>query len=245
MRSSGPAAHHRRGAVGRRGVQEGRADSRRHRRPGDLRLLHLHRPGHAGGLRLLRQGRRRRARRQRSAGTRRDAAHQHRRRPAVLVLPVGNDAVAGSRHAGPGPGRPAAGPPARDRDRQRQRRSARPPRDCHPRSGAMTAPAQRTMGTARRDDRSAPWFDALARDILLIRRCPRCGTTAARTPPTCPACHADELEWGRSRGTGTVVSVVFDHGGRIRYPSASSSWTRARGWLPGSSLGRRHRPAAG
>ncbi len=157
----------------------------------------------------------------------------------------GNDAVAGSRHSGPGPGRPAAGPPARDRDRQRQRRSARPPRDPYPRSGAMTAPAERTTVTARRDDRSTPWFDALARDILLIRRCPRCGTTAARTPPTCPACHADELEWGRSRGTGTVVSVVFDHGGRIRYPSASSSWTRARGWLPGSSLGRRHRPAAG
>ena len=66
----------------------------------------------------------------------------------------------------------------------------------------MTAPAERTTVTARRDDRSTPWFDALARDILLIRRCPRCGTTAARTPPTCPACHADELEWGRSPGQG-------------------------------------------
>ena len=76
----------------------------------------------------------------------------------------------------------------------------------------MTAPAERTTVTARRDDRSTPWFDALARDILLIRRCPRCGTTAARTPPTCPACHADELEWVTATGTGTVVSVVVDHG---------------------------------
>ena len=30
---------------------------------------------------------------------------------------------------------------------------------------------------------------------------------------TCPACHADELEWVAARGTGPVVSAVFDHGG--------------------------------
>ena len=30
---------------------------------------------------------------------------------------------------------------------------------------------------------------------------------------TSPACQADELEWVAALGTGTVVSVVFDHGG--------------------------------
>ena len=38
----------------------GRHHPRRRRRARALRLLHLHRPGHAGGLRLLREGRRRR-----------------------------------------------------------------------------------------------------------------------------------------------------------------------------------------
>jgi uncharacterized protein len=82
----------------------------------------------------------------------------------------------------------------------------------------MTAPAQRTMGTARRDDRSASWFDALARDTLLIRHCPRCGHYSRPDAAACPACHADELEWVTALGTGTVVSVVIDHGGKDPVP---------------------------
>jgi len=63
----------------------------------------------------------------------------------------------------------------------------------------MTAPAERTAGTARRDDRSGPWFDALADDTLLIRHCPRCGHHSRPDAAACPACHAvvelDEGPW--------------------------------------------------
>jgi uncharacterized OB-fold protein len=77
----------------------------------------------------------------------------------------------------------------------------------------MTSPARPTTGTARRDERSRPWFDALAHDMLLIRRCPQCGHHSRPDAAACPACQADELEWVTAAGTGTVLSVVVDHGG--------------------------------
>ena len=61
------------------GDGDGRGHAGRHRRPGDLRLLHVHDAHHARGLRLLRQGRGRRARRERCA----------RRRAATLPTNTG------------------------------------------------------------------------------------------------------------------------------------------------------------
>ena len=67
------------------GDEDGRRHARRHRRPGDLRLLHVHDADHAGGLRLLRQGRGRPARR--VAGRWRRAV-RCRRTPAAGSCPA-------------------------------------------------------------------------------------------------------------------------------------------------------------
>ncbi len=64
---------------------------------------------------------------------------------------------------------------------------------------------------AHRDDRTGPWFDALADGILTLRRCTGCGHTARPDAASCPACHSADLAWASARGTGRVVSRVVDH----------------------------------
>ncbi len=64
---------------------------------------------------------------------------------------------------------------------------------------------------ARRNEASAPWFDGLAAGVLLIRRCPRCGLHSRPDATTCPACHADRLEWVPAAGRGTVVCAIIEH----------------------------------
>jgi uncharacterized OB-fold protein len=60
-----------------------------------------------------------------------------------------------------------------------------------------------------RDDASAVFFNAAADGVLLIRRCPVCGT---RYPPQQLRCaDSDELEWTPSAGTGVLVSWAVDH----------------------------------
>jgi uncharacterized OB-fold protein len=69
-------------------------------------------------------------------------------------------------------------------------------------------------GTARRNPRSAPWFDALADGVLLIHRCRRCDHHSRPDAVGCPACQADDLEWVPAAGSGTVVCVILDRSGR-------------------------------
>ena len=88
-------------ASGQLGPRAGRRRAGRHRRARAVRLLHVHGARDAGGLRLLRQGRRRPVRRGRQARARRLAADQHRRRAAVVVLHVGLHAAVGGRDPGP------------------------------------------------------------------------------------------------------------------------------------------------
>ena len=84
-RDRDPGIAHGRDAGGRAGVAPGRASTlRRRRRPRAVRLLHVHGPRHARGLRLLREGRGRRLRRGRQARARRLAA---RRTPAAASSP--------------------------------------------------------------------------------------------------------------------------------------------------------------
>ena len=73
-------------ADGRHPLSPSRPRTRRHRRRPDLRLLHDHRPAAARGLRVLRQGRRRRVRVERRDRARWQPADQHRRRPPVRGL---------------------------------------------------------------------------------------------------------------------------------------------------------------
>lgn len=64
-----------------------------------------------------------------------------------------------------------------------------------------------TLGGARRDARSATWFDALAEGTLLIRRC-GCGHHSRPDATACPACRSEELGWVCAAGTGTVVCLI-------------------------------------
>jgi uncharacterized OB-fold protein len=64
---------------------------------------------------------------------------------------------------------------------------------------------------ARRDERTGPWFDALAEGVLMVRHCGRCDHTARPDAETCPACHSATLGWLPACGTGHVVSRIVDH----------------------------------
>lgn len=78
-------------------------------------------------------------------------------------------------------------------------------------SPVTPVPAAALRAIARRDERTGPWFDALAAGVLTVRRCARCGHAARPDAATCPGCHSDDLQWATSRGTGTVVSRIVDH----------------------------------
>lgn len=65
---------------------------------------------------------------------------------------------------------------------------------------------------ASRDQESSVWFNNLAHGRLLIRQCRRCKHYSRPDLHTCPACYGDDLVWHVASGTGTVVSVIVDHG---------------------------------
>ncbi len=80
----------------------------------------------------------------------------------------------------------------------------------------------------RRDDFSAPFFDAAARGKLVIRRCvnghfiaPYLGATAG-SAARCPDCQTEEIEWYEATGAATLVSWIVTHlkedqGGGLKY----------------------------
>ncbi|MBN9739145.1 MULTISPECIES: OB-fold domain-containing protein [unclassified Pseudonocardia] len=76
---------------------------------------------------------------------------------------------------------------------------------------APSVPTADLRGTARRDDRTAPWFDALAGGVLVLRRCAANGHWARPDAAACSRCHDASLEWAPARGGGTVVAVITDH----------------------------------
>lgn len=64
---------------------------------------------------------------------------------------------------------------------------------------------------AVRDDRSAEFYDAAARDELLIRRCSTCGKALAPEARTCTGCGERELEWMTASGVARLVSWAVVH----------------------------------
>jgi len=76
-----------------------------------------------------------------------------------------------------------------------------------------TTSGSRLTGTARRDERSGPWFDALRDGNLLIHHCRDCGHASRPDAASCPACQSEDLEWIQAAGGGTVVSLIRDHSG--------------------------------
>jgi uncharacterized protein len=75
------------------------------------------------------------------------------------------------------------------------------------RKGAVTVHA----GIIRRDERSAPFFDAAAADRLLIRRCAACGRWLAPEAGACYDCGAEDPGWVLASGHGTLVSWAVLH----------------------------------
>lgn len=57
-----------------------------------------------------------------------------------------------------------------------------------------------------RDDHSAPFFDAAARGVLLLRYSPSSGRWSAPSALVCSVTRADDLEWRPASGEGSLVS---------------------------------------
>lgn len=62
-----------------------------------------------------------------------------------------------------------------------------------------------------RDERSAAFFDAAARDILLVRRCSGCHHLLEPEARTCTACGGENLDWAPSNGDARLVSWSVVH----------------------------------
>jgi uncharacterized protein len=62
------------------------------------------------------------------------------------------------------------------------------------------------IGIIRADDRSAPFFAAAARDVLLIKRCARCDRWLDPGATGCPGCGAADPQWEQAAGRGLLIS---------------------------------------
>jgi uncharacterized protein len=62
------------------------------------------------------------------------------------------------------------------------------------------------FGIVRADERSAPFFEAAGRDVLLIKRCAECGHWLAPEAGACSGCGGSELAWAAASGRGVLVS---------------------------------------
>ncbi|WP_430336112.1 Zn-ribbon domain-containing OB-fold protein [Rhodococcus sp. ACT016] len=57
-----------------------------------------------------------------------------------------------------------------------------------------------------RDHASAQFFDATAREVLLLKRCSDCRRWSAPEVVNCPQCGSASLQWRESEGVGVVAS---------------------------------------
>jgi uncharacterized OB-fold protein len=69
------------------------------------------------------------------------------------------------------------------------------------------------LGIVRADARSAPFFEAAARDELLIKRCGQCSRWLGPDATGCPGCGASGSDdagprWAAASGRGTVISFA-------------------------------------
>jgi len=62
------------------------------------------------------------------------------------------------------------------------------------------------VGIIRADDRSAPFFAAAARDVLLIKRCAGCDRWLDPGAAGCPECGAADPRWEQAAGRGRLIS---------------------------------------
>jgi len=62
------------------------------------------------------------------------------------------------------------------------------------------------VGIIRADERSAPFFAAAAREVLLIKRCAGCGRWLDPGATGCPGCGAADPRWEQAAGRGRLIS---------------------------------------
>jgi uncharacterized protein len=62
------------------------------------------------------------------------------------------------------------------------------------------------VGIIAADDRSAPFFAAAARDVLLIKRCAGCDRWLDPGATGCPGCGAADPGWEQAAGHGRLIS---------------------------------------
>lgn len=72
-----------------------------------------------------------------------------------------------------------------------------------------------------RDSATAPFFDAAARDELMIRRCTRCGHPEPPESRTCGVCATIELLWERASGKAQIIGWTVVH--RAPHPKLADS----------------------
>lgn len=69
------------------------------------------------------------------------------------------------------------------------------------------------LGVVRADERSAPFFAAAGRDVLLIKKCQECGHWLAPEATGCTGCGGAELDWAAASGRGVLVAWAVPHPG--------------------------------
>ncbi len=69
----------------------------------------------------------------------------------------------------------------------------------------MSAPA-RTIPAPPMNPEVQPFFDAVAKGKLLVKRCTACGERHHYPRAICPYCGSDRTEWQEVSGRGTIYS---------------------------------------
>jgi uncharacterized protein len=67
------------------------------------------------------------------------------------------------------------------------------------------------VGVIRADERSAAFFEAAARDVLLIKRCADCGRWLDPGATGCTGCGEADPPWEPAAGRGTLISWAVLH----------------------------------
>lgn len=68
-----------------------------------------------------------------------------------------------------------------------------------------------TWPAIERDAKSAEFFDAAARDKLMIKRCRGCDQALAPEAAVCTTCAGTALAWAPATGSATLVSWTVVH----------------------------------
>jgi len=72
----------------------------------------------------------------------------------------------------------------------------------------MTMIPERALPAPIVDTFTAPFWQAAADGVLMIRRCKACGEAHWYPRPFCPHCGSDRTDWVRASGAGTVYSYT-------------------------------------